>query len=50
MLGQRFVLVGGFGVFGNDVPGVQETRDKAENTKKNVDERIGAADATFDPD
>lgn len=44
------VLVGRFGEFGNDVPGVEETRDVSEDAEQNVDERVCAADSALDPD
>lgn len=44
------VLVGGLGVLGDDVPGVQEAGDVAEDAEEDVDERVGAADSTLDPD
>lgn len=34
----------------DDVPGVQQTRDVAEHAEEDVDERVGGADAGFDPD
>lgn len=50
VLGYGFVLVGRFGVLGDDVPSVEEAGDKAENAEQDVDERVGAADTALDPD
>lgn len=50
VLRNGLVLVGRLGVLGDDVPGVQETRDEAQNGEEDVDEGVGAADAAFDPD
>ena len=47
--GLVFILVG-FGVEGDDVPGVKEARDVAEGAEEDVDETVGGADAGFDPD
>lgn len=47
---QRFVLVGWLGVFGDDVPCVQQAGDVAEDAEEDVDEGVGAADAALDPD
>lgn len=47
---QRLVLVGRLGELGDDVPGVQQARDVAEEAEQDVDERVGAADAALDPD
>lgn len=47
---QRLVLVGRLGVLGDDVPGVQEAGDVAEDAEEDVDEGVGAADAALDPD
>lgn len=45
------LIVGGFlGVFGDDVPSVEEAGDEAEAAESNVDEGVGGADAGFDPD
>ena len=45
-------LVEGFllGIFGDDVPGVQQARDEAEHAEADVDEGVGGTDAAFDPD
>ena len=48
--GQVFVLVVGLRVEGDDVPGVQQAGDVAEHQEEDVDERVGGADARFDPD
>ena len=47
--GLIFVIVG-FGVEGDDVPGVKEAGDVAEGAEEDVDEAVGGADAGFDPD
>lgn len=47
--GLVFVVVG-FGVEGDDVPGVEEAGDVAEGAEEDVDEAVGGADARFDPD
>ena len=47
--GLVFVIVG-FGVEGDDVPGVEEAGDVAEGAEEDVDEAVGGADAGFDPD
>lgn len=44
------VTIAGFGVFGNNVPGVQKTGDVAQDAEADVDEGVGAAEAAFDPD
>ena len=44
------VVVVGFGVEGDDVPGVEEAGDVAEGAEEDVDEGVGGADAGFDPD
>ena len=40
----------GFWVFGDDVPGVQEAGEVAEEAEEDVDEGVGGAEAAFDPD
>lgn len=50
VVGYGFVFVVGFGVEGDDVPGVKKAGDIAEGAEKNVDEAVGGADAGFDPD
>ena len=51
VVGHGLVLViVGFGVEGDDVPGVEEAGDVAEGTEEDVDEAVGGADAGFDPD
>ena len=47
---ERLVLVGRLGVLCDDVPSVQEAGEVAEDGKEDVDEGVGAADATLDPD
>jgi hypothetical protein len=37
-------------VFKNDVPGVEEARQEAETAERDVDERVGTADAALYPD
>ena len=44
------VVVVVFGVFGYDVPGVEEAGDEAEAAEGDVDQAVGGADAGFDPD
>ena len=48
VLRDAFVIL--FGIFGYNVPCVQETRKEAKYTETYVDERIGRADTRFDPD
>ena len=43
-----FVIVG-FGVEGNDVPGMQQAGNVAEGAEKDVDEAVSGTDAGFDP-
>lgn len=43
------VVVGTWRVLGDDVPRVDQAREVSENTKKDVDERIGSTDTTADP-
>ena len=43
-----FVIVG-FGVEGDDVPGMQQAGNVAEGAEKDVDEAVSGADAGFDP-
>lgn len=50
IVGDDLILVGGLGELGDDVPGVQQAGDEAEHAEEDVDERVGAADAAFDPD
>ena len=51
VVGHGLVLVVvGFGVEGDDVPGVEEAGDVAEGAEEDVDEAVGGADAGFDPD
>ena len=42
-------FVFGVGVFGDDVPGVEEAGDVAECGEEDVDEGVGGAEAGFDP-
>lgn len=44
-----FVFVGRLGELGDDVPCVQKARDESQNAEENVNERIGATDATLYP-
>jgi len=44
------VVVGRLGVFGDDVPGVEEAGNVAEDEKEDVDDRVGGADAALYPD
>jgi hypothetical protein len=48
--GEGLVLVGRLGVLCDDVPGVQEAGQEAEDSEADVDEGVGAADAALDPD
>jgi hypothetical protein len=50
IVGDGLILVGGLGELGDDVPSMEKAGDEAEEAEKNVDERVGAADATLDPD
>ena len=50
ILGHRLVLIGRFGVLGDDVPRMEETGDEAENAEEYVDDGVGRADAALDPD
>lgn len=50
VLVDSLVLVGRLGVLGDDVPGVEEAGDVAQNAQQNVDERVGTADSALDPD
>lgn len=47
---ERLVLVWWLGVLGDDVPGVQQAGDQAENAEEDVDQGVCAADTAFDPD
>lgn len=47
--GLVFIIVG-FGVEGDDVPGVKEAGDVAEGAEEDVDEAVSGTDAGFDPD
>lgn len=47
--GLVFIVVG-FGVEGDDVPGVDQAGDVAEGAQEDVDEAVSGADAGFDPD
>lgn len=44
------VVIVCFGIEGDNVPGVQEAGEVAERAEQNVDDRVGGADAAFDPD
>lgn len=44
------VAVVGLWVLGDDVPGVEEAREKAEDAEEDVDDGVGAADSALDPD
>lgn len=50
VVGDGLVLVGGLGVLGDDVPGVKQAWDEAEDAEADVDEGVGATDAALDPD
>lgn len=47
---EGFVFVGRLGELGNNVPGVEEAGDVAEDAEEDVDEGVCAADAALDPD
>ncbi len=44
-----FIVVIALGIAGDDVPGVQQSRQVAEHAQQNVDERVTGADAGLDP-
>lgn len=44
-----WVVVVRFRVLENNVPSVQKTRDVAKTAKRYVDDGVGSADASFDP-
>lgn len=44
------VAVVGLGELGDNVPGVEEAREEAEDAQEDVDDRVGAANSTLDPD
>ena len=50
IVGYGLVGIGGLGVFGDDVPSVQETWDVPKHAEEDVDERISGAETGFDPD
>lgn len=43
-------LVVGVGVLGDDVPGVKDSGNDAEDAEEDVNDRVGAADAALHPD
>jgi hypothetical protein len=43
------LLVCRIGVTGDDVPGVDETREEAQAAESDVDERVGRAETALDP-
>lgn len=43
------VVVVGFGVFKDYVPGVEKAGDVAQTAEGEVDDRVGGADSYFDP-
>ena len=45
----RLVLVHRVGVAGDDIPGVDQAGNVPETAEADVDERIGGAEADFDP-
>jgi len=47
---QGLIFVVGIGELGNDVPGVDQAGEVAENEEEDVDDGVGAADAALDPD
>jgi hypothetical protein len=50
VVGDGVVFVGRLGELGDDVPGVEEAWDEAEDAEEDVDEGVCAADAALDPD
>lgn len=48
-IGNGFVFIFGFRVFGDNVPCVEEAGDEAENAESDVYEGVDGADADFDP-
>lgn len=50
VVGDGLVLVGGLGVLCDDVPGVEEAWEEAEEAEADVDEGVGATEAALDPD
>lgn len=50
VVGNVLIFVVIFGVFGDYVPCVEEAGKVTEHTEEEVDERVGAAEAGFDPD
>lgn len=49
-VGDSFVFEWWRRVLRDDVPGVQEAREEAEDAEEEVDEGVGGADAGFYPD
>lgn len=45
-----FVVVVALWVAGDDVPGVQEAREVAQDAEEDVDQGVARTDARFDPD
>lgn len=50
VLRQGLVVKVGLGVLRDDVPGVEETGDEAEDAEEDVDDGVAAADASLYPD
>jgi hypothetical protein len=50
LVGNSLVLVRRLGVLGDDVPGVEQAGDEAEDAEEDVAEGVGATDAALDPD
>lgn len=48
--GQGFVVVARLRVGGDDVPGVQQAGDVPQYAQPKIDQRVGRAETTFDPD
>ena len=44
------LVLDGVGELGDNVPRVQQAGDEAQTAQEDVDERVGAADATLNPD
>lgn len=50
VLADLLVLVRWFGELGDNVPGVEEAGDEAEDAEEDVDDGVGGADTALDPD
>lgn len=45
-----FIVVVVLGITGNDIPGMQQTREVAEAAQSDINEGVGGTDPGFDPD